>query len=136
MQDGSRHKGFTLIELLVLLASVGLLMSIGGVLLNSLRFKGEDIAALRDSRRLQDLTSLRTGLELYSSQAGGYPDASSWHAGGVIDCGTSKLVNVPEDPLAGSPYKYKAKGISMVSKSCGGTVWTDYSVEFQTETVS
>lgn len=136
MTLNNRAHGFTLIELLVIVAFTGMLMSIGGVLLNSIRFKDSDISKLRDARRLQDLTSLRTGLELYSAQAGGYPDMSLWHAGGVINCNKDKLLNVPNDPLASSPYKYLAKGIPSVSKSCGDKVWTDYAVQFQTEELS
>lgn len=132
-----QNLGFTIVELLVMIASIGLLLSIGGVILNSIRLNSTNITSIRDARRLQDLTSLRTALELYLSQAGGYPDLSLWHAGGKISCGTGLLIAVPNDPLTTNPYQYQAKGASTPSKSCGNApVWTAYSVQFSTEGIS
>jgi prepilin-type N-terminal cleavage/methylation domain-containing protein len=68
-------RGFTLIELLVVIAIIGILAGIVLVSLNSATGKG------RDAKRLGDLDSLSTALELYAdnSAAGTYPStAGAW----------------------------------------------------------
>jgi prepilin-type N-terminal cleavage/methylation domain-containing protein len=67
----ARKHGFTLIELLVVIAIIGLLASVVLASLSSARLKG------RDARRLEDLSQIRTGLELYYSKHGHYPGGSS-----------------------------------------------------------
>lgn len=68
-------KGFTLIELLVVVAIISLLSSVVMASLNGARSKG------RDTKRIGDLKSLQTALELYRSSNTGYPStggSSSW----------------------------------------------------------
>lgn len=61
-------RGFTLIELLVVIAIIGVLSSVVLASLNAARGKA------RDSKRLSDLTSVRTALEIYANDNGGrYP---------------------------------------------------------------
>jgi len=52
-------KGFTLIELLVVISIIGLLSTLSVVSLNNARGKA------RDARRMYDLSTVRTALELY-----------------------------------------------------------------------
>lgn len=60
-------RGFTLIELLVVIAMIGILASIVLVSLTSARVKS------RDARRLTDIRSFQTALELYAINTGHYP---------------------------------------------------------------
>lgn len=62
-----RRQGFTLIELLVVIAIIGLLSTLAVVALNGARSRA------RDSRRVSDIHSLQTALELYFADQGGYP---------------------------------------------------------------
>ncbi len=111
-----RSRGFTLIELLVVIAIIGLLASIILASLNSARAKG------RDARRVADLHSIQTALELYYSDHNGYPSSSgnwwnstsgtSWITGLV----PTYIAAVPQDPVnVGSPeqyYYYNSDGTS------------------------
>jgi len=59
-------KGFTLIELLIVVAIIGLLATIGMVSMTSARAKA------RDSKRLSDLSQIRSGMELVFNDEGTY----------------------------------------------------------------
>lgn len=131
--QSDQNSGLTLIELLIIIASLGLFLSIVIVVLGSVRFKQNDIQKLRDSRRLSDMAQLRTGLDLYLSQAGGYPDMHLWYSGAYISCGKDKIIQVPKDPGTNGAYFYKNKGADMTSAACGGKVWSDYAIQFETE---
>ncbi|MBU1292521.1 prepilin-type N-terminal cleavage/methylation domain-containing protein [Patescibacteria group bacterium] len=73
----SRQKGFTLIELLVVIAIIGLLSSVVLASLNTARVKS------RDAKRIQDLTSIRTALELHFLDRGYYPQSGcGWDCNG------------------------------------------------------
>lgn len=72
---GSR--GFTLIELLVVIAIIGILSSIVLASLNSARVKGKDAA------RMADVKSLKTAMELYYDNNGGYPTSNGSSNGDV-----------------------------------------------------
>src|SRR3989344_3217427 len=63
--------GFTLIEILIVVSIIGLLASIIFVGLGSSRARG------RDARRIADLSSIKTGLELYFSKNGRYRRSKS-----------------------------------------------------------
>ena len=82
-------KGFTLIELLVVVAIISILSSVVMASLNSARVKGKDAA------RMEDVKSLKTALELYYNDNGGYPTSNSSSNGDVLLSDailTSKLV--------------------------------------------
>jgi prepilin-type N-terminal cleavage/methylation domain-containing protein len=77
------RSGFTLTELLVVMTIIGLLSSIATVSYSSSKMKG------RDARRLGDLTALRTALELYAIDNGGYP-VTGGNAGDGLVLGDGK----------------------------------------------
>ncbi len=63
---GKGQAGFTLIELLVVIAIIGMLSSVVLASLNGARIKS------RDARRLADLKSIQTALELHYTTANTY----------------------------------------------------------------
>ena len=67
-------KGFTLIELLVVISIISLLATLAVTSLQNARIKS------RMTRRAADLRQIRTALELYYDNNGGYPTASSWRS--------------------------------------------------------
>lgn len=100
-------KGFTLIELLVAMTIVAVLMGLALV-----SYQGARKTA-RDGRRKTDLEQVRSGLEMYRSEAGIYPAGSGWSALGPI--GT--YIDIPSDPINSGVYIY-------TSYNSGGTTYT------------
>lgn len=66
----SSSRGFTLIELLVVIAIIGLLASTVIASLTRARVKG------RDTRRVQDLRTIQTAIEMYASANNHYPNSN------------------------------------------------------------
>lgn len=62
-----KQKGFTLIELLIVIAIIGLLATLAIVSLTSAQKKA------RDTKRVADVKSIQTALELYYNNKGAYP---------------------------------------------------------------
>ncbi len=60
-------RGFTLIELLVVIAIIGILSAVVVASLNTAREKGYD------AQRVSNLRSVEQALEVYATNAGGYP---------------------------------------------------------------
>lgn len=106
------QKGFTLIELLVVIAIIGLLASVVLLSLSSARSKG------RDAKRVSEVRSLGSALELYADGNGGtYPAALSSLA-------TTFIASVPQDPDPGC-------GLATYTYGVGGTPsGTTYSLTF------
>jgi hypothetical protein len=131
-------EGYTLVELLVMVAVIGLGISILVVFLGSLRIKSTSIQTLNDTRRLSDISQITTGLDLFYSQAGGYPDTKLWQAGQTVACNANSIFIVPHDPTLTSVfYIYRSRGTVSDSPNCAGSkVWSDYSVQFAIETKS
>ena len=100
------QKGFTLIELLVVIAIIGILSSVVLASLNSARTKA------RDAKRVSELKSLQTALELFYDSSGHYPNdgasgtyAGCWQGTGnwIPDAGnynwsTGYISKQPQDP--------------------------------------
>ena len=100
------RRGFTLIELLVVIAIIGLLSTLAVVSLNTARVKS------RDTKRLADVRTMQSALELYASQdtTGKYPIASSWNT--ALDATSLAtllgpyLSSLPVPPQAANEYVY------------------------------
>lgn len=124
------RKGFTLIELLVVIAIIGLLSALAIVALGGARLKA------RDARRVANLKTIQTALELYASDHNGtYPvtssialgdidhgclDSTGFHAAG--GCTNPYLASIPRDPSSGY-YTYSSTGPDYtVMASLEGTV--------------
>lgn len=126
-------EGFTLIELLVVVAIIGLLSSIISAAVSASRLKS------RDARRLTDAQQMKTGLDLYYNLGGGYPSESAWttsqNTGNPLVCVNQDTLRVPQDQLAvGDPsfaYVYTQGGSNFAA--CGGTVYSNFKVQFKTE---
>ena len=99
----NNKKGFTLIELLIVIAIIGILASIVLVSLNSARLKA------RDAKRLQEIKSIQTALEVYYIAYGQYPDSDydgcgGWDIGNQSYPFISNLASflgqaIPRDPI-------------------------------------
>ena len=123
-------KGFTLIELLVVIAIIGLLSTLAVVALGSARTKA------RDSKRLSDLKQVQTALELYYTDQGLYPTASSsitLGAGSAVclnssgfaaaGCATPYMGLVPNDPGSNTYGYASANGSTYtITATLEGTV--------------
>ena len=128
-----RTYGFTLIELLVVVAIIGLLSSVILVSLGNARLKS------RDARRLEDIQQAKSGLELYFTTGAGYPDADTWNTaqttGAELTCNSVDTLKVPQDPMNNADptaaYTYTPGGNT--ASGCGGTVYTNYKLQFRTE---
>lgn len=127
------NRGFTLIELLVVVAIIGLLAAIITVTTGNARLKS------RDARRLSDIQQIKSGLDIYYSHGFGYPDTGTWNsvqaASGVMICNGENTLKIPQDPLNQSNplYAYTYTQGGTASSGCGGSVYSDYKVQFQTE---
>lgn len=127
----SRHsKGFTLIELLVVIAIIGLLASIVTTALNNARLKS------RDAKRLSDVKQVKTGLDLYFSDGGGYPSDSTYDAaytsGGLL-CAANQSLKPPQDPLYPS-YQYTYTASGGTTSGCGlSDLRLNYTLTFKLE---
>jgi prepilin-type N-terminal cleavage/methylation domain-containing protein len=112
------RRGFTLVELLTVMTIIGLLAGISTVNLASSRISA------RNARRLADMDSIRTALELYYDDYGGYPSDQTADPGGLVlgkgnatmlssvgfssvISGTPYLESVPSNPSGGgADYLY------------------------------
>lgn len=107
-------KAYTLIEMLMVVAIIGVLASSILVGLSGTRAKA------RDSRRITDLKSVQTALELYYGKYNSYPsNIGNWDDLTTILTSeeTGIQVNkIPKDPLSGSGkmYLYASDGQTYV----------------------
>lgn len=88
------HKrGFTLIELLVVIAIIGLLATIITASLSTAKAKS------RDARRIADIKTLQTALDLYYNDNYAYPTSLSSLVPNYVPV-------LPTDPSTNASYKY------------------------------
>lgn len=104
----NNKKGFTLIELLVVIAIIALLSTIAVLALSASR------ASARDSKRIADLKSMQTAVELYgSNNAGEYPTAADWTTLQTALGSYIQQADLPGDPqldlTVGQIYTYCVK---------------------------
>ena len=142
-----KTKGFTLIELLVVIAIIGLLSTLAVVALNNARTKS------RDAKRLADIKSIQTGLELYFADKNTYPVVASATtlgaaATGVLcnttagfqadgtGCTVTYMSKVPANPtpVASAEANYTYTSTTAAGAACtSGTYCTGYQILFALE---
>ncbi|MEK7579588.1 MAG: type II secretion system protein [Patescibacteria group bacterium] len=118
-----RERGFTLVELLVVIAIIGVLATLLLLQLGGARGKA------RDTKRIADLTQLRTAVEQYfDDNSGTYPAVSLYDVSDPLKAyiGTGKMANTT-DPLDQVQYGYStAPAIS--GKILRFQVWAELEV--------
>ncbi|MCL5667000.1 MAG: type II secretion system GspH family protein [Patescibacteria group bacterium] len=107
--QNKNNKGFTLIELLVVVAIISLLTSIALISLMSARQKS------RNTKRLADMTSMNTALELFFAANRGYPDTNNGVPAGLIPHYASTL------PAAPTPADGACATLTHAAGACGDT---------------
>jgi general secretion pathway protein G len=144
MLHKTKHKGFTLIELLVVIAIIGLLSTLAVVALNNAREKG------RDAKRVADIKSIQTALELYFADQNTYPPLpATTLGGGDAEClseaaggftaacsGQTYMGKVPKNPLpagAEANYTYIAKSTTANTSACTTEPCKGYVITFALE---
>ncbi len=101
MSTSTSKRGFTLIELLVVIAIIGLLSTLAVVALNNARQKS------RDAKRVADIRSIQTALELYFADSNTYPVVSSSVTLGDASNDTLSSTNGFDASAAGTTYMGK-----------------------------
>jgi prepilin-type N-terminal cleavage/methylation domain-containing protein len=91
MKQINNRKGFTLIELLVVIAIIGILSTLAIVALGSARAKS------RDAKRVSDMRSLFSALELYYNDNSMYP-TNITPGQPLAYNGTTYMALVPSNP--------------------------------------
>lgn len=95
-----KRKGFTLIELLIVIAIIGLLATLAIISLTTAQRKA------RDTKRIADMKSIQTAVELYFSDNSAYPDPADWSA---FQTDLAPYISqIPVDPnnSSGTQYTY------------------------------
>lgn len=108
-------KGFTLIELLIVIAIIGLLATLAIVSLTTAQRKA------RDTKRVADVKSIQSALELYYSDHAAYPTPASWS-----DLSTDLGDYLTQLPTA--PNNTSGEAYSIVFDSNAGDNATEYVV--------
>ena len=99
MKTQTAKKGFTLIEVLVVVGIIGLLASVLLVALGPASARG------RDTRRVADLGSIQSALEIHFARHGRYPTALAHLTAGIAGApGVARTL--PRDPSPAQGYGY------------------------------
>ncbi len=144
---GVKTGGFTLVELLVVVAIIGLLATLSVLALGSARVRA------RDAKRLADIKTVQTALELYNNDQGGYPSApaaglligdpagapsarvltsAGWEAAPTGS--TTYLPTAPDDPLGSQNYVYNGRVSSAPGAAvCSAGQCASYVIQFTLE---
>lgn len=87
-------KGFTLIELLIVVAIIGLLATLAIISLTSAQSKA------RDTKRISDIKSLQSAVEMYYNDNNAYPVPTTW---ALLESGLANQLNgaLPAPPGGG-----------------------------------
>ena len=119
-----KQPGFTLIELLVVVAIIGMLASLIMPSINGARAKS------RDERRIADMRTIETALEMFRQQTGKYPQSPGhptweghwYYFSQCLETGTNcgfSITNyvpvigkVPQDPLQMTPNDLNDGGVT------------------------
>lgn len=115
LYNKNNKKGFTLVELIVVITILSILWLIAFI---SLQWYSK---ASRDSKRIADMSRIKTSLELFQIESWKYPEPSwvidmtysgtiaAWHQGTFWDStyrNVEKLDKIPLDPVTESEYTY------------------------------
>lgn len=93
-----KRKGFTLIELLIVIAIIGLLATLAIISLTTAQRKA------RDTKRIADMKSIQTAVELYFSDKSAYPSSADW---ATLQTDLSPYISqVPVDPQHADAVQY------------------------------
>lgn len=116
-------KGFTLIEIMVVVLILGLLSTLVIINVNNSRING------RDAKRVQDLDSINTAIQMYADTYNNYPDSGdAWWASndsgwgdlaGILASYIPTLPKDPTDPGTTYYYKYKSDGTDYILQNTG-----------------
>ncbi len=91
-----KNKAFSLIELLIVIAIIGLLASAVIVSMTRAHVRAQD------ARRLEDIASIKTALELYMVEHSRFPDTLS----DLLGAPQHLMSAIPKDPTDQNDYEY------------------------------
>ena len=108
----NKKSGFTVLELLVVIAIIGILSAIILSQVSKARARG------RDTRRIEDVRTLQTALELYYTANYRYPTYDEFFGtGGTVKLTPTYIKTLPKDPKTGGIYRYSGIGASVAACS-------------------
>ena len=133
MQNIKQKTGFTLVELIVVITILAILWTIAFI---ALQWYSK---ASRDSKRIADMSRIKTTLELFQIEAGKYPEPTdvtdmtysgtiaAWHQGSFWEStfrNVEALDKIPQDPVTESEYTYSVTN-NRKEFQIGGILETD-----------
>ena len=146
----NQKQSFTLIELLVVIAIIGLLSTVVLISLSGVRAKA------RDARRLSDMKTLRTAIDMYVSDHNGNPFSTNnvpvclgipstetcwgdtFKGNDALNAALAPyLDSIPKDPLYGArkynTYIYRSPGFWDIPTPCCSSDNGNYDIAFAPE---